>query len=507
MTDFSIVLIHPPVVKPSEPPAGIAVLAGVMKAHGVRYKAIDANIQGITTLLRSLPPPPDTWGKRAHRHLEDHIRSLQTLRTYKNIDRYKRAVSDINRLLSTAGKKHDIALSLADYSDIHRSSVNSADLASAAKTPESNPFFHYFQDQLIPEIARFQPSAIGLSINYLSQGLCGFALIGLLRRMLPDIDIIIGGGLVTSWLQYGNKDSAIAGLVDQIISGPGEIPLLEMADISLQTSHAPPDLTPFIDESYLSPGRVLSFSASRGCWWRRCAFCPERAEKLPYRPLPKTKAAEQLRSLTNYYQPSLIHLLDNAISPALLKTLAKAPPGAPWYGFSRFGAPLDNTAFCHQLAQSGCVMLKLGLESGDQHVLDALEKGIRLETATKVLQNLRNAGIATYIYVLFGTPAENEAAARRTMQFVADHHDAIGYLNTAIFNLPIQSQEAESLDIKPFFDGDMALYTDFIHPQGWSRNKVRRFVEKEFKRHPAIRPIVLRDPPGFTSNHAAFMEI
>ena len=330
---------------------------------------------------------------------------------------------------------------LSDYSEIHRSSVNSADLANAAKAPESNPFFHYFQDKLIPDIARFQPNAIGLSINYLSQGLCGFALIGLLRRMLPDIDIIIGGGLVTSWLQYCNKDSAIAGIVDQIIGGPGEIPLLEMAGISIQKPHALPDFAPFIKESYLSPGPVLSFSASRGCWWRRCAFCPERAEKQPYRPLPKTKAAEQLRSLTKQYHPSLIHLLDNAISPALLKTLTKHPPGAPWYGFTRFGAPLDNPTFCRQLAQSGCIMLKLGLESGDQKVLDALEKGIRLETAVAVLQNLRNAGIATYIYVLFGTPAEDENAARRTMQFVADQHDAIGYLNTAIFNLPSKARK------------------------------------------------------------------
>jgi hypothetical protein len=504
MTDFSIVLIHPPVAKPSEPPAGLTVLAGALKAHGIRYKAIDANVRGVTALLHAVPKPQDTWGRRAYRHLDDNLISLRTPQTYSSIDRYKRAVSDINRLLTTVGKAQGIGISLADYNERHRTAVRSIDLAEAARSPETNPFSDYFHDTLIPEIADFHPKAVGLSINFLSQGICAFALIGLLRRKLPEVEIIIGGGLVTSWLQYPKMNSAIAGWVDRMIAGPGETPLLEMAGVTVTKEHTLPDVAPFFNEPYLSPGRVLSYSASRGCWWRRCAFCPERAEQQPYRPIPKTTAATQLQALTRQYQPALIHLLDNAVSPALLKTLAQNPPGAPWYGFARIGAPLDAPAFCRQLAISGCIMLKLGLESGDQNVLNALEKGIRLEIAETVLHNLYDVGIATYVYLLFGTPAEDENAARRTMQFVADHHKTVGYLNTAIFNLPVQSPEAESLTLRSFYEGDMALYTDFIHPLGWTRSNVRRFVEKEFKRHPAIRPIVLRDPPIFTSNHAAF---
>ncbi len=33
---------------------------------------------------------------------------------------------------------------------------------------------------------------------------------------------------------------------------------------------------------------------------------------------------------------------------------------------------------------------------------------------------------------------------------------------------------------------------------------VRQFLDKEFKRHPAIAPILRRDPPIFTSNPAPF---
>ena len=58
------------------------------------------------------------------------------------------------------------------------------------------------------------------------------------------------------------------------------------------------------------------------------------------------------------------------------------PPGRPWYGFSRITPDLADLDFCRALKDSGCVMLKLGLESGDQAVLDSLEKGITLDLAS-----------------------------------------------------------------------------------------------------------------------------
>jgi radical SAM superfamily enzyme YgiQ (UPF0313 family) len=149
-------------------------------------------------------------------------------------------------------------------------------------------------------------------------------------------------------------------------------------------------------------------------------------------------------------------------------------------------------------------MLKLGLESGDQAVLDNLQKGIHLEEASSVLRNLKKAGIATYVYLLFGTPREGLIEAQRTLEFVVKHHDCIGFLNLAIFNMPIHGPQARGLETKTFYEGDLPLYTSFDHPEGWSRQSIRQFLDKEFKRHPAISAILRRDPPVFTSNHAPF---
>ena len=149
-------------------------------------------------------------------------------------------------------------------------------------------------------------------------------------------------------------------------------------------------------------------------------------------------------------------------------------------------------------------MLKLGVESGDQDVLDALGKGIQIDTVSRALDTIHQAGIATYVYLLFGTPAEDERSAAKTLDFTLDHASSIDFLNLAIFNLPAYSDEAGGLDTVDFYEGDLSLYREFIHPRGWSRDRVRRFLSTAFKRPAAIRAILNNDPPFFTSNHAPF---
>ncbi|HAJ26038.1 MAG TPA: radical SAM protein, partial [Syntrophus sp. (in: bacteria)] len=252
---------------------------------------------------------------------------------------------------------------------------------------------------------------------------------------------------------------------------------------------------------YLSPGAILPYSASTGCYWRRCRFCPEKAEGNQYRPLPIKKVLADLERLKNETNPLLIHFLDNAVSPALLTALAEQRNSIPWYGFVRITEQLANPKLCRRLHEAGCVMLKLGLESGDQGVLDALEKGIDLEAASRVLRNLKEAGIGTYVYLLFGTPAEDRAAARRTMEYIVENSSSIDFLNVAIFNMPAYAA-AGDLVTRPFSTGDLSLYTDFEHPQGWDRREVRSFVNGELRKHPAIAAILNRAPRIFTSNHA-----
>jgi radical SAM superfamily enzyme YgiQ (UPF0313 family) len=348
----------------------------------------------------------------------------------------------------------------------------------------------------------------GLSLNYLSQALTAFAIMGFIKRRFPSLTIVLGGGLVTSWMKSPAWKNPFSGLVDHCVAGPGEVPLLSLFRKQPQDGvHYRPDFRGFSVDDYMAPGFILPYAASTGCYWGRCSFCPERAEGNRYIQVPPRAVVSELNHIAGDTKPGLIHLVDNAVSPAVLRAIMANQPLTPWYGFARVTDELTDPDFCKALRRSGCVMLKLGVESGDQGVLDAMQKGTGISQTSQTLKTLAKAGIATYIYLLFGTPYETEREARTTLNFVAEHSRYITFLNAAVFNLPVNSPDTKGLELKSFYEGDLSLYTDFVHPKGWDRRKVRAFLDREFKRDPAIRQIVQRQPPFFTSNHAPFFAI
>ena len=496
-----MLLIFPPTAKACEPPAGITRLAGALQANSIPCRLWDANLEAQLWLLEQQPEVEDTWTTRAWRSRHKHLQELREPATYANPSRYTTAVNDLNRLLLMAAKPLQAEVGLADFRHEALTPVRSQDLLQAAEEPEQSPFYRFFQQRL-PELLG-GITTIGISLCFLSQALCSFSLVGLIRQKYPQIRIVVGGGLVSSWLSRPDWQNPFGGLIDHLISGEGELPLLELLGAQSPYQQALPDYSGLPLEKYLSPGLILPYSTASGCWWNRCSFCPERAEGNRYHPLPVPQVLEELQRLVQQCQPRLLHLLDNALSPALLQGLIKQPSGVPWYGFVRFEKQLADPQFCHALKQSGCVMLKLGIESGDQTVLDRLHKGIELGMAGLILENLRQAGIGVYGYLLFGTPAEDQEAARRTLAFVQQHSQAISFLNLAIFNMPLFGDEVVQHETELFYEGDLSLYTGFRHPEGWGRGEVRRFLRQEFSRSPEIAAIIRRDPPVFTSNHAA----
>ncbi len=500
-----ILLIYPPVAKPAEAPAGIAKLAGSLRGHGVDCVAVDLNLEGLNYILRQSCTANDTWSLRALRHVEKNRAALSDKKTYTNFDRYKRAVADLNRVVEVVGREHNLELSLANYNDKQLSPLRSQDLLQAAAEPQENIYYPFFSKRLTRLIEENSPSFIGFSLNYLSQALCTFAMIGFCRWRFPELTIVIGGGLITSWASRPDWHNPFAGLIDHLIAGPGVEKLLVLLRKNPEGDESfAPDYSDFLEHEYLAPGRILPYAASSGCYWNRCSFCPEKAEGNRYKQIKPETVRRELEHLLSESRYDLIHFLDNAMSPVLLRALARTPLPIVWYGFTRIEDDLLEPDFCMALRRAGCVMLKLGIESGVDEVLQALDKGITLNKTALVLANLRRAGIATYIYLLFGTPAETLHEARQTLEFTVAHHHEITFLNLAIFNLPLYSSESSGLEVRDFYAGDLSLYGNFVHPRGWQRQDVRRFLDQEFKRHPKISPIIKCDPPIFTSNHAPF---
>ena len=215
-----ILLIHPPVAKPGEPPAGIALLAAALGARNVPCTLLDANLEAQLFLLGRADAPPDTWSTRALRRRDEHLAALRTPALYANPDRYRRAVADTNRLLELAAASHPgVRISLSDYADETRSPLASDDLLRAAAEYEQSLLFPWYAARLPGLLEETGATRVGISLCFLSQALPTFALLGFLRARWPELTLVLGGGLVTSWMSRPGWQNPFGGLVDRVAGG------------------------------------------------------------------------------------------------------------------------------------------------------------------------------------------------------------------------------------------------------------------------------------------------
>ncbi|MDZ4186439.1 MAG: radical SAM protein [Desulfuromonadales bacterium] len=521
-----ILLIQPPATKAVEPPLGLAILAGTLRAQGFSVATLDANLSATLALLapesaaRAAGAEPPTNVRRALKQATASLALVRSTAALTSFPRYATALHHLHTLLGLYGGKGE-RLTLGDYEYEAFSPFAPAALKQLAAGSVTTLFHQHFAGEIVPAVLSRAPRIIAFSINYRHQLLPAFELAGMLRRALPSAILVAGGGMITSWQRVLSAGEIHLPLFDHLIFGPGEEPLARLAGggahdyLLIGTEIAfSPDFSELPLHDYLSPRPVLPIATSRGCYWGKCRFCPEAAAPThPYRSGAAVGFPDRLLALAARTGVRDFHLTDNAIPVPTLKALADRQAelhDIRWHGFVRFERALLDPALVAGLAKSGCTLLQLGLESGSQAVLEQMDKGTKLTEAAQILESLRVAGIASYVYVMTGIPGETAADAALTRRFLLDHAEKIGFLNLALMNLPRDASLLEQAGDYAIASADLldsttplGLYRSFSSSTDWGRNEARRFLA-ELKREPAIRAILQRTPPWLTSNHAFF---
>lgn len=566
---MSVVLVTPPLYKACEPLLGVATLKGYLQAHGVACTTIDANAEAQDWLLHvdrgdaatarlaetAAPAERTLRLSRAWPHLRKrlarHKAALRSPDTYADLDRYRTAVTSLNRVIGLVAAGHDadaapgspVTATLTDYLDARYCDMDSASVLAAARAPETNLFHDYYVNDLIPRIVAMNPRVVGLSLIFRNQLLCGVALATLLRRALPDAHVTLGGELVSAWID-DLEHTHLMELADSIIPYEGELPLLALgrgapfpdvpnlcwrdADGALHKNPTrkvaslaevpTPDFDGAPWHLYFAPERTAPIVSARGCYWNRCTFCPEVVN-----PESKLRIARgddltrQLDAVHKRHGVTLFHFIDSAMPAKALRAVAQhvieRERPYRWYGFSRLEPYLFADGFAETLHAGGCRMLKLGLETASQRLLDVMDKHQDIADVGRILEALHAARVLVHGFIMFGTPFEEEDDAEATRAFVAEHADHVQFLNCSLMNLAKGSPMALDpprhgvREVIPFeIPGhtlDLALYDNF-RATGWGRQGARHFLQRRFLADPRVRPAYLRTAPQFDSNHSVF---
>lgn len=530
-----LALVTPPVLKPCEPGLSGAAAAAALRSLGVDAAWIDGALQWFLHTLEparlaacleaahaaGVPAGRLLAYRRAARHVEGGAPGLRQPGLYTHRRRYSSEVSHLENALRLASVPFPgVTLRVGDVEVQGRRALSAEHLEAFADQP--GPFDAWLHEQLVPSLAEGGYSHVGVSLTFTQQAWATFRLATVLGERLPTLRRVLAGPLVSCWAAVGvDLSRRPLDRFDEVLP-TGDEAELEAFAARLGGGGALPrrpwavDLAEAEWERYLVPVPTVPAALGRGCYWAACTFCPDHLHER-YRPCGRDALADWLHAVAaRFPDGAMLHLTDSALAPAHLERVAEivARDRLPlrWHGFVRFEARFADPDFARHLAEGGCAMLQLGLESASPRLLDLMDKGQTPDLARRVLRATAAAGIRNHVYLLFGLPTETDVDRESTLAFVEAEAATLHDLNTALLNLPRRSpmhREPGRFGITSIAsfgpETDLSLYDDFRCGASHPRLEARRWLDRRFFKSGAVRRVLadLRNP--FAANHSCFL--
>ena len=167
----------------------------------------------------------------------------------------------------------------------------------------------------------------------------------------------------------------------------------------------------------------LNMMTSRGCPFH-CNWCAKPIWGQQYAIRAAESVAEEMAYIKQLHNPDHIWFADDifGLSPKWVPIFADAVEASnaqtPFMVQSRVDLMTEKAV--SGLARAGCKEVWIGVESGSQKILDAMDKGIQLLMVPIVRKRLADAGIKTCFFIQFGYPGENFEDIQATISLVRE---------------------------------------------------------------------------------------
>lgn len=298
-------------------------------------------------------------------------------------------------------------------------------------------------------IAAYSPSVVGISAksaNFAS----AVQVARLVKEMFPETVVVVGGPHPTTVrdkildcadidivvvgegeqtlvellevLERSIEPDTVPGLIfrkgNQPVSTPARKFIADMDSLSFPHSHARELLHDY--EAY-PLSAFSSIFATRGCPFN-CLFCGSKniwGRKTRFRS-PDHVGAEiiQLKEMGIDW----VHFEDDTFGVteqylrAICDTIRRVCPGIHWS--CELHVRLASDENISLMKASGCAMIQLGFESGNNEILKAIRKGFVVSDALNACRTIRNHGIRLQTFFMGGFPQETEDSLNDTRNVI-----------------------------------------------------------------------------------------
>lgn len=306
---------------------------------------------------------------------------------------------------------------------------------------------------LIDYLKKNLPDVLGIHCNLLTK----YNVMKLIRFCQEnDIVSILGGPDASTQIQEFLKYGA-----DVIISGEGEEPLLSVLNALQSKSkneleHIPnvsfknlegtifqnsrraskrslneypyPDRSAIDIQNYLDAWghhhgqRPISIVTARGCAFT-CKWCSHSVYGWTHRRRSPENVLAEIKEIIDQYNPTHLWFADDVFTvnkhwmKKFHQLMTNENIHLPFECIAR--ADRLDEELVTLLQELGCYRIWFGAESGSQHILDAMSRGVTKNQIKNATRWCQKHGIEAGVFVMFGYPGEELSEVYETIEFIS----------------------------------------------------------------------------------------
>lgn len=211
----------------------------------------------------------------------------------------------------------------------------------------------------------------------------------------------------------GHAPSGIAGLAvlegDRVVRGPARPFLSSLDDLPLPAWETI-DLERYLSSWKRASGeRRMAVLTSRGCPFD-CAWCSKPTFGRSYRQQSVGRVLDEIRALKERYGVDYIRFCDDVFGiqrawlEELLGRMIDERLDVQFECLAR--VDLLKPDLLEKMRKAGLARVYVGVESGSQRMLDAMNRGTKLAQVERAAEALRKEGIRQYWFLMLGYPGE-----------------------------------------------------------------------------------------------------
>jgi len=166
----------------------------------------------------------------------------------------------------------------------------------------------------------------------------------------------------------------------------------------------------------------INFITARGCPYK-CRWCSHQVFGQTHRRRDPIRVVDEVQWLLNTYSPDIMWVSDDVftINHKWIRDYAAEIRlrglRVPFECISR--ADRLNAEMLDLLAELGCFRVWIGSESGSQRILDAMDRGVKVEQVQRAIEMSRERGIQSGMFLMWGYEGEELEDIEATIRHVS----------------------------------------------------------------------------------------